>query len=101
LAPTVGIAATGFYYSGGILQLFHRRYQQIFSISSRSTNFATASSSNNQIASRRINLRLWLPDCIGSSKLVRINVEDFFMEICSRHGDVDFRLSLEVSLRAT
>jgi hypothetical protein len=37
LAPTVGIAATGFCYSGGILQLFHRRYQQIFSTSSRST----------------------------------------------------------------
>jgi hypothetical protein len=30
LAPTVGIAATGFCYPGGILQLFHRRYQQIF-----------------------------------------------------------------------
>jgi hypothetical protein len=29
LAPTVGIAATGFCYLGGILQLFHRRYQQI------------------------------------------------------------------------
>jgi hypothetical protein len=37
LAPTVGIAATGFCYPGGILQLFHRRYQQIFSTSSRST----------------------------------------------------------------
>jgi hypothetical protein len=30
LAPTVGIAATGFCYLGGILQLFHRRYHQIF-----------------------------------------------------------------------
>jgi hypothetical protein len=37
LAPTVGIAATGFCYPGGILRLFHRRYQQIFSTSSRST----------------------------------------------------------------
>jgi hypothetical protein len=37
LAPTVGIAATGFCYPGGILQLFHRRYQQFFSTSSRST----------------------------------------------------------------
>jgi hypothetical protein len=26
----MGIAATGFCYPGGILQLFHRRYQQIF-----------------------------------------------------------------------
>jgi hypothetical protein len=33
----VGIAATGFCYPGGILQLFHRRDQQIFSTSSRST----------------------------------------------------------------
>jgi hypothetical protein len=46
----VGIAATGFCYLGGILQLFHRRYQQIFSTSSRSTNFAAAGSSS-QIAS--------------------------------------------------
>jgi hypothetical protein len=30
LAPTVGIAATGFCYPGGILQLFHRQDQQIF-----------------------------------------------------------------------
>jgi hypothetical protein len=30
LAPTVGIAATGFCYLGGILLLFHRRYQQFF-----------------------------------------------------------------------
>jgi hypothetical protein len=37
LAPTVGITATRFCYPGGILQLFHRRYQQIFSASSRST----------------------------------------------------------------
>jgi hypothetical protein len=29
LAPTVGIAATGFCYPGGILQLFHRQDQQI------------------------------------------------------------------------
>jgi hypothetical protein len=29
LALTVGIAATGFCYPGGILQLFHRRDQQI------------------------------------------------------------------------
>jgi hypothetical protein len=29
LAPTVGIAATGFCYPGGILQLFHREDQQI------------------------------------------------------------------------
>jgi hypothetical protein len=42
LAPTVGIAATGFCYLGEILQLFHRRYQQNFSTSSRSTNFAAA-----------------------------------------------------------
>jgi hypothetical protein len=34
-------------------QVFHRRYQQKFSTSSRSTNFATADSSNNQIASGR------------------------------------------------
>jgi hypothetical protein len=50
LAPTVGIAATGFCYPGGILQLFHRQYQQIFSTSSRSTNFATADSSNSHLA---------------------------------------------------
>jgi hypothetical protein len=37
LAPTVGTAATGFCYPGGILQLSHRRYQQFFSTSSRST----------------------------------------------------------------
>jgi hypothetical protein len=30
LAPTVGIAATGFCYPGGILQIFHRQDQQIF-----------------------------------------------------------------------
>jgi hypothetical protein len=30
LAPTVGIATTGFCNSGGILQLFHREDQQIF-----------------------------------------------------------------------
>jgi hypothetical protein len=47
----VGIVATGFCYLGGILQLFHRRYQQIFSTSTRSTNFAAADSSNSQIAS--------------------------------------------------
>jgi hypothetical protein len=29
LAPTVGIAATGFFYPGGILQLFYREDQQI------------------------------------------------------------------------
>jgi hypothetical protein len=29
LAPTVGIAATGFCHPGGILQLFHRQDQQI------------------------------------------------------------------------
>jgi hypothetical protein len=29
LAPTVGIAATGFCYPGGILQLFRRQDQQI------------------------------------------------------------------------
>jgi hypothetical protein len=51
LAPTVGIAATGFCYLGGILQLFHRRYQQIFSISSRSANFTTADNRSSQIDS--------------------------------------------------
>jgi hypothetical protein len=30
LAPTVGIAATGFCYPGGILQFFHRHDQQVF-----------------------------------------------------------------------
>jgi hypothetical protein len=50
LAPTVGIAATGFCYPGGILQLFF--------LSTRSTNFSTTDSSNNQIASHKINLRL-------------------------------------------
>jgi hypothetical protein len=30
LAPTVGIAATGFCYPDGILQLFHRQDQQVF-----------------------------------------------------------------------
>jgi hypothetical protein len=44
LAPTVGIAATGFCYPGGILQLFHWRYQQIFSTSSRSTAHTTEDS---------------------------------------------------------
>jgi hypothetical protein len=29
LAPTVGIAATGFCHPGGVLQLFHREDQQI------------------------------------------------------------------------
>jgi hypothetical protein len=29
LAPTVGIATTGFCHPGGILQLFHRQDQQI------------------------------------------------------------------------
>jgi hypothetical protein len=29
LAPTVGIAATGFCYPGEILQLFHRQDQQV------------------------------------------------------------------------
>jgi hypothetical protein len=53
LAPTVGIAATGFCYLGGILQLFHRRYQQKISTSTRSTNFATADSSS-QIASNHL-----------------------------------------------
>jgi hypothetical protein len=43
LAPTVGIAATGFCYPGGILQLF---------LSTRSANFMAADSS--QIASRWI-----------------------------------------------
>jgi hypothetical protein len=42
LALTVGIAATGFCYPGGILQLFS---------STRSTNFTTADSSSSQIAS--------------------------------------------------
>jgi hypothetical protein len=46
LAPTVGIAATGFCYLGGILQLFHRRYQQIFSTSTRSANFSSTRSGN-------------------------------------------------------
>jgi hypothetical protein len=50
LAPTVGIAATGFCYPGGILQqvfhrqdqqVFHRQDQQIFS-STRSAKFAAA-----------------------------------------------------------
>jgi hypothetical protein len=49
LAPTVGIAPTGFYYPGGILQLFHREDQ---------ANFA-ATNSSSQITSREINLRLW------------------------------------------
>jgi hypothetical protein len=59
LAPTAGIAANGFCYPGGILQLFHRQDQQIFHrqdqqvfSSTRSTIFAAADSS--QIASRRI-----------------------------------------------
>jgi hypothetical protein len=50
----VGIAATGFCYPGGILQLFHRRYQQNFSTSTRSTSFAAADSSINRIASSRL-----------------------------------------------
>jgi hypothetical protein len=51
LAPTVGIAATGFCHLGGILQLFHRRYQQIFSTSSRSTSFTAAHNRSKQIDS--------------------------------------------------
>jgi hypothetical protein len=72
LAPTVGIAATGFCYPGGILQIFsstrsasfhrqdqqvfhrqdqqllHRKDQQIFS-STRSSNFAATNSSIRRI----------------------------------------------------
>jgi hypothetical protein len=33
LAPTVGIAVTGFCYPGEILQLFHRQDQQILRLS--------------------------------------------------------------------
>jgi hypothetical protein len=47
----VGSAATGFCYLGGILQLFHRRYQQIFSTSTRSTNFTAAHNRSTQIDS--------------------------------------------------
>jgi hypothetical protein len=49
--PTVGIAATGFCYLGGILQLFHRRYQQKISTSTRSTNFTAADNRSSQIDS--------------------------------------------------
>jgi hypothetical protein len=50
LAPTVGIAATGFCYPGGILQAFHRQDQQIFS-STRSANFTAADNRSSQIDS--------------------------------------------------
>jgi hypothetical protein len=43
LAPTVGIAATGFCHPGGILQLF---------LSTRSANFVATDSSSSQIASK-------------------------------------------------
>jgi hypothetical protein len=39
LAPTVGIAATGFCYSGGILQLFHREDQQILRLQQQPDRF--------------------------------------------------------------
>jgi hypothetical protein len=45
LAPTVGIAATGFCYPGGILQIFS---------SSRSANFAAADSSSQIASSHRV-----------------------------------------------
>jgi hypothetical protein len=62
LTPTVGIAATGFCYPGGILQLFHRRYQQIFSTSTRSANFSTSSRSTNFAAAQQQQ-----PDCFNRS----------------------------------
>jgi hypothetical protein len=34
---TMGIAVTGFCYPGGILQLFHRKDQQIFETANSST----------------------------------------------------------------
>jgi hypothetical protein len=60
LAPTVGIAATGFCYPGGILQLFHRRYQQIFSTSTRSASFAAANGSSRLASSQIISFALTL-----------------------------------------
>jgi hypothetical protein len=44
LAPTVGIAVTGFCYPGGIFQLFHREDQQIFSSSTALTSQKISSS---------------------------------------------------------
>jgi hypothetical protein len=67
LAPTVGIAATGFCYLGGILQLFHRRYQQIFSTLSRSTNFAAADSSKQP---DRFNIRATSLHKIEDNKII-------------------------------
>jgi hypothetical protein len=39
LAPTVGIAATGFCYPGGILQSFHREDQQILRLQQQPDSF--------------------------------------------------------------
>jgi hypothetical protein len=39
LAPTVGIATTGFCYSGGILQLFHQEDQQILRLQQQPDSF--------------------------------------------------------------
>jgi hypothetical protein len=41
LAPTVGIAATGFCYPGGILQLFHRQDQQILRLPDNSSQIVS------------------------------------------------------------
>jgi hypothetical protein len=45
LAPTVGIAATGFCHPGGILQLFHRQDQQILRLPAAAKSLQRKSSS--------------------------------------------------------
>jgi hypothetical protein len=80
LAPTVGIAATGFCYLGGILQLFHRRHQQIFSTSSRSTNFAAADSSI-QIASTKF--------VINKQRHVNFVIAVSYGRLVHRHGIIE------------
>jgi hypothetical protein len=78
LAPTVGIAATGFCHLGGILQLFHRQYQQIFSISSRSTNFTAADNRSSQIDSTEFIINI-------SYHLHRQDLHRFIVYIVKNH----------------
>jgi hypothetical protein len=58
LAPTVGIAATGFCYLGGILQLFHRQDQQILRLPT-----AAATRSHLVIPSTSANFVFNIVDC--------------------------------------
>jgi hypothetical protein len=68
----MGIAATGFCYLGGILQLFHRQDQQVFHRQNQQIlQLPTAETVNHVFQIAPNLLRQQQPDCIGSIRLLQ------------------------------